>query len=101
MKNHRHDRNRDIDHSLAVGARAFAIGAVLVLVLAVAHTPSYVAGDPVGYQAFATSRLAQPAPATAPDMRDVPATVDSAPALHIDAPFTSTVADAVPLPPQF
>jgi hypothetical protein len=101
MKNHRHDRNRDIDHSLAVGARAFAIGAVLVLVLAVTHAPSYVAGDPVGYQPLATSKLAQHAPATASDVRDAPVAVELATTRHIDAPFTSTEADAVPLPPQF
>ena len=99
MKIHRHDRNRDIDHSLAVGARAFAIGAVLVLVLAVTHAPSYVAGDPVGYQAFATSKLAQHA--AAPEVRDATVAADPAPTPHIDAPFTSTEADAVPLPAQF
>lgn len=100
MKIRGFDRNREIDHSLAVGAKAFAIGAVLVLVLAVTHAPSYVAGDPVGYQAFATSKLAPHASPTATDA-DRPGLADATVTPRIDAPFTSTSADALPLPPQF
>jgi hypothetical protein len=101
MKTHRIERNREIDHSLAVGAKAFALGAVLVLVLAVTHAPSHVSGDPIAYPDIATANPAQPAPAKA-----APATVghdeaNPAATLTIETPFTSTQADAVPLPPQF
>jgi hypothetical protein len=101
MKIHGLDRNKEIDHSLAVGAKAFAMGAVLVLVLAVTHAPSHVVGDPVAYPDAVTSAAAQPANAGAQAPRDERAAAGPATTLYIETPFSSTQADAVPLPPQF
>jgi hypothetical protein len=41
------NREEEIRHSMAVGAKAFAVGAVLILVISVTHAPDYVVGDPV------------------------------------------------------
>jgi hypothetical protein len=101
MKMHGFERNREIDHSLAVGAKAFALGAVLVLVLAVTHAPSYVSGDPIAYPDTATANVAPPAPAQAAPATAGNDRANPAATLYIETPFTSTQADAVPLPPQF
>ncbi len=92
------DRNKEIDHSLAIGAKAFAVGAVLILVLTLTNAPNYVTGDlavSTASVAAVHDDAAAGKPAAAPAAAN-----DSAPA-HIDVPFTSNAADATELPPQF
>jgi hypothetical protein len=86
--------NKDIDHSLQVGAKALAVGAVLVLVLAVTGMPDPKMGDPLMGMPTATSPVGE-AQAAAPGAGDATAT------MRIEVPFKSTQRDVEELPPQF
>ncbi len=89
-----YQRNREIEHSLKVGAKAFAMGALLILVLSVTGMPNPNAGDAI---------LGMPAtPAVVSDANAGAATSEAATTTaHIDVPFKSNQGDVEELPPQF
>ena len=87
--------NKDIDHSLQIGAKALAVGAVLVLVLAVTGMPDPKMGDPLMGMPTATSPVGD-AHAATPGAGDATTTPP-----RIEVPFKSTQRDVEELPPQF
>jgi hypothetical protein len=98
MMNSDFNRNKEIDHSLAIGAKAFAVGAVLILVLTLTNAPNYVAAD-LAVSTAGVAAVHDDAPAAKP--AGAPAAANDTPPTHIDVPFTSNAADATELPPQF
>ena len=90
-----YEANKDIDHSLQVGAKALAVGAVLVLVLAMTGMPDPKMGDPLMGMPTATSPVGE-ARAAAPGAGDATTTTP-----RIEVPFRSTQGDVEELPPQF
>lgn len=90
------NRNKEIDHSLAIGAKAFAVGALLILVMTLTNAPNYVSAD------LAMSAVGAPAAhVDAPQPTAAPVAGDATPPTRIEVPFTSNADDATPLPPQF
>jgi hypothetical protein len=98
MMNTDFDRNKEIDHSLAIGAKAFAVGALLILVMTLTNAPNYVAGD-VALSTASVTAVYDDAPAR--KSAAAPAASNDTPPVHIEVPFTSNAADANELPPQF
>ncbi|MEP7063615.1 MAG: hypothetical protein ABI881_14570 [Betaproteobacteria bacterium] len=89
-----YQRNQEIEQSLKVGARAFAVGAVLILALSVTgmHNPN--SGDAI--LGIAST------PAVVSDASAGAASPDAATATtRIDVPFRSNQGDVEELPPQF
>jgi hypothetical protein len=89
-----YQRNREIEHSLKVGAKAFAMGALLILVLSVTGMPKLHSGDAI---------LGMPAtPAVMSDATAAPADPEAATATaRIEVPFKVNQGDVEELPPQF
>ena len=62
------DRNEEIHQSFISGAKAFALGAVLILVMSTVDTPAPLGTEPVmGYDGVVTPAIPAAAPGTAPD----------------------------------
>jgi hypothetical protein len=89
------EREVEIRHSMFTGAKAFAVGAMLILVLSVTGGPQPPSGDALLFASAAPSvtRTMQSAPPAANpgDATDA----------RIVVPFTETQDDVEALPPQF
>ncbi len=89
------EREEEIRNSMFTGAKAFAVGAMLILVLSVTGGPQPPSGDALLFASAAPSvtRTVQSAqPAINPG---------DATSARIDVPFKETQDDVEALPPQF
>ena len=95
-------RNKEIDHSLKIGARAFAVGAVLILVLSLTGMPSSMSGDALLVNPMTPAVTGSYEDrAEVGDHTNAGAGDASATNAHIDVPFTTNQGDVEELPAQF
>jgi hypothetical protein len=89
------EREQEIRNSMFTGAKAFAVGAMLILVLSVTGGPQPPSGDALLFAGVA--------PRIAPAMQSAQpaANASDATSARIDVPFKETQDDVEALPPQF
>lgn len=100
--NSNRNRSAEIESSFKTGAKALAVGAVLILVLSVTGMPESSSGDALLGRQVAHAVTGNGAMSNDPgddvhasSGEPVPATA------HIDVPFTVNQGDVEELPPQF
>lgn len=95
-------RNKEIDQSLKIGAKAFAVGAVLILVLSLTGMPNSMSGDPLLGNSMTHAVMGSDVDrAEVGDHTNAGAGDASATNAHIDVPFTTNQGDVEELPAQF
>ncbi len=89
------ERELEIRHSMFTGAKAFAVGAMLILVLSVTGGPQPPSGDALLFASIA--------PSVAPAMQSAQPAANPVDATNarIEVPFKETQGDVEVLPPQF
>lgn len=97
-----YDRNTELEHSLKTGTKAFAVGAVLLLVLSIAGMPEPLSGDALLGASSMVTAGGGGAVTTSAGPGENAGTDDATRApSRIEAPFTSTQRDVEDLPAQF
>jgi hypothetical protein len=101
MMNNVYDHNQEVSDSYKTAAKAFALGAVMILTFALAGAPGPAAEAIAGAPFLSAQEVAAAPVAVEKAARASPEASDSSDNGHIDVPFTSNQGDVEELPPQF